>query len=1092
MIKRILLIIFGFLTYTAGHATQHTVTADDQFHFVPDTLYVMVGDTVNFDLEPIHNVVEVSQQTWIDGGTTSNGGFQLGFGSGSVVITEEKTYYYVCQPHVTLGMKGIIIAEAASMADEIYVAQVSGSQVALPLLSTGEGQIRAELTGTELVVTGSFDNLLGNYTASHIHVGLAGQNGGVEIPLMPTLDGDNKGGDYEAANNTFNLTGDQLMMLRNRQLYVNIHSNLHPGGEIRGQLVPEADKIYYLNLFGSNAVPPIMSDGHGALVLEVHDDTLVVTGSFADLNGDFTLNHLHRGLAGENGGVEIPLNAEVDGDLKGGVYQASQNTFIIGDTERNLLERRAMYANIHSTRNPSGEIRGQAHEYATAVFRAFLAGSNEMPPILSSGIGGLLFELDGDDLVVSGSFSGFSSDFNTAISGGAHIHTGLAGRNGSIVAPLDASLSPGNRMGTFEASDNQFQFTDIQVQQLFLRGFYANLHSMNNSGGEIRGQILPESQFFLHGFLTGTQHVDPVLTDGAGALIAEITGQRLVVSGSFDNLNSEFNPAIQGGAHLHFASAGSNGPIAIPLSVEMDDDMLGGLLLSLNNSMQISTGMRDTLKRRMAYGNIHTQDNPGGELRAQMLHESMAYFYASLSGTSQPNPVRSTGLGAVAAEWSAGTIFASGSFSNLSSDFNPAIAGGAHLHIGMPGMNGGIRFPLTSTPSSMRAGMFPVENNVFSPGSDFADTLRNRMVYANIHTMENPGGEIRGNLLPYAVSYFTTSASGTNAVNPVASNGFGALKLELAGDKLTLSGAFNGLESDYHATVGSHLHMEGPGANGGVVIPLNPTISPDMRSGVYRPGDNIYTLTATQRSALRSGMLYLNIHSTDIPSGELRGQVLPETNAFPMASTITAPASGADVMIEGDPDMPFTAQWDTATDPDGNPVVYIWQLDTTDTFDTPLINLNRGTNTEFTTTIGAVSTLLKDLGFQEGQTIKAYHRVLSSDGAVSTPSATDSVSLALGLVSGFDEALARDFRLNLYPVPANDWLTLHVNAETAAGAQIQLIDMGGRMVKNEVFSLNSGENNHRIEVRQLPAGAYFLQMLIDGKPLRAKKFNLQR
>jgi len=48
------------------------------------------------------------------------------------------------------------------------------------------------------------------------------------------------------------------------------------------------------------------------------------------------------------------------------------------------------------------------------------------------------------------------------------------------------------------------------------------------------------------------------------------------------------------------------------------------------------------------------------------------------------------------------------------------------------------------------------------------------------------------------------------------------------------------------------------------------------------------------------------------------------------------------------------------------------------------------------------------------------------------------------------------------------------------------------MVKNEVFSLNSGENNHRIEVQQLPAGAYFLQMLIDGKPLRARKLNLQR
>lgn len=1096
MIKKILLFFLSFLPFTVGYATQHTITADNNFNFVPDTLRVMVGDTVIFDIDGSHNAVEVSQQTWIDQGTTSNGGFQLPFGGGSVVITEEKTYYYVCTPHIALGMKGVIIAEGSSTADEVFVAQLSGNHEALPVLSTGEGRITAELTGNQLVVTGSFDNLLGDYNTnigSHIHTGLAGQNGGPEITLSPTLDGDLKGGAYEAVNNTFTLTEDQLTLLRNRRMYVNIHSTLYPTGEIRGQLVPDADKVYYLNLFGSNSVPPIMSDGHGAMVLEVHDDILVATGSFADLNDDFLTSHLHQALAGTNGGVVFPLNATIDGPVNSGEYLADDNTFIIDDTERDLLERRSIYANIHSESHPSGEIRGQAHEYATSVFRAFLAGSNEAPPILSGATGGLLFELDGDDLTVSGSFRGFSSDFNTNINGGAHIHLGMAGMNGSIVAPLNATLGNSNRMGTFEASDNQIQLLDAQVLQMLQRSYYANLHSVDNPSGEIRGQILPESQFFLHGFLTGTQHVDPVLTDATGAVIAEIMGNQVSVSGSFGNLSSDFNADAAGGAHLHLAPAGSNGSIGLPLSVDLANDLRSGIILPQNNIAQISNGLRDTMKRRMAYANIHTQDNPGGAIRAQMLHESMAYFYASLSGTSQPNPVRSTGQGAVAAEWSAGTIFASGSFSNLSSDFNPNVLGGAHLHIGLPGMNGGIRFPLTTVMgSSAREGMFSVADNIFAPGADFADTLRNRMVYANVHTTENTGGEIRGNLLPYSVSTFTTTALGINEVGPVASNAFGGLKLELSGDQLTVSGAFSGLQSDYNANVGSHLHMGAPGTNGSVAIPLNPTIGDDMRSGIYRPGDNVYTLTAGQRNALRSGMLYLNVHSTDIASGEIRGQVLPETNFFPTASAITAPASGAAVTIEGDPAAPFTAQWSEATDPDGNAVVYIWQLATDANFSTPLLTLSRGTSTEFTTDFGTVSSILQSVGVMEGQTVKVYHRVLSSDGAVSTPSPADSVNLTLGVVTSFDEALAQDFRLGLFPVPANDWLTVQINAESAAEAEVHLMDLSGRMVKNEVFALNRGENNHRIEVQQLPVGTYFLQMLIDGKPLRARKFHLQR
>jgi len=81
--------------------------------FSPDTIICDVGDTINFILGGYHNAVEVSNSTWLVGGTTSNSGFSFGYGAtGQFIPTNAQTYYYVCQPHVTSGMKGVIIANA--------------------------------------------------------------------------------------------------------------------------------------------------------------------------------------------------------------------------------------------------------------------------------------------------------------------------------------------------------------------------------------------------------------------------------------------------------------------------------------------------------------------------------------------------------------------------------------------------------------------------------------------------------------------------------------------------------------------------------------------------------------------------------------------------------------------------------------------------------------------------------------------------------------------------------------------------------------------------------------------------------------------
>lgn len=89
--------------------TQTYTVVSSGFTFSPATITVHAGDTIQFNLSSIHNAVEVSQATWNANGTTSNGGFSLPFGGGALVLVDTGTYYYVCQVHASMGMKGMII-----------------------------------------------------------------------------------------------------------------------------------------------------------------------------------------------------------------------------------------------------------------------------------------------------------------------------------------------------------------------------------------------------------------------------------------------------------------------------------------------------------------------------------------------------------------------------------------------------------------------------------------------------------------------------------------------------------------------------------------------------------------------------------------------------------------------------------------------------------------------------------------------------------------------------------------------------------------------------------------------------------------------
>jgi len=92
---------------------------------------------------------------------------------------------------------------------------------------TGNITIKADKTVTGTVKTTGIDG-----TMAHIHLAAAGKNGPPIITLV-------KGSDNEwKVPDGAKLTDDQYKSFKAGDLYVNVHSEAHPGGEIRAQLKP--------------------------------------------------------------------------------------------------------------------------------------------------------------------------------------------------------------------------------------------------------------------------------------------------------------------------------------------------------------------------------------------------------------------------------------------------------------------------------------------------------------------------------------------------------------------------------------------------------------------------------------------------------------------------------------------------------------------------------------------------------------------------------------------------------------------------------------------------------------------------------------
>ena len=113
-----------------------------------------------------------------------------------------------------------VVSATLTGAQEVPPADPDGSGTFVGRINTGLGTLCYTLTATNIEPA----------AAAHIHIGLAGNNGGVVIPLIAPTSGSSSG--------CASADRDLLKSIRENPslFYVNVHNSTYPGGAIRGQL----------------------------------------------------------------------------------------------------------------------------------------------------------------------------------------------------------------------------------------------------------------------------------------------------------------------------------------------------------------------------------------------------------------------------------------------------------------------------------------------------------------------------------------------------------------------------------------------------------------------------------------------------------------------------------------------------------------------------------------------------------------------------------------------------------------------------------------------------------------------------------------
>jgi hypothetical protein len=133
----------------------------------------------------------------------------------------------------------------------------------------------------------------------------------------------------------------------------------------------------------------------------------------------------------------------------------------------------------------------------------------------------------------------------------------------------------------------------------------------------------------------------------------------------------------------------------------------------------------------------------------------------------------------------------------------------------------------------------------------------------------------------HAIRVFRAALTGEQQVPAVQTGGIGAAAFEVARDRRSIG--FQLAAKDLSSEItGAHIHLGAAGSNGPVVVELVMSTGVSgtafFTSGRLTPADQVGPLAGQPDfgqliAAMSGGSAYVNVHTSDFPAGEVRGQV---------------------------------------------------------------------------------------------------------------------------------------------------------------------------------------------------------------------------
>lgn len=479
------------------------------------------------------------------------------------------------------------------------------------------------------------------------------------------------------------------------------------------------------------------------------------------------------------------------------------------------------------------------------LLSARMNGGQEVPAVTTNAVGVTAFSLNStrDTLCVKMTVTGLSGAIT-----GAHIHMAPAGSSGPVLFDVTPYISGTSAAFTLTGSD----LTPALLSGYLKGSMYINVHTGANPNGEIRGQIIPETDMQFIADLNGAQQTPPVITNpfGLGTFALSKHQGKLLIRVVTDGLSG----AIMG-AHLHMGAIGVSGPVVVDLTANIS----GNTVIASIDPTAILT---DLLAGNI-YINLHTAANPNGEIRGQLLRDNKIAFDALMNGAQEAPPVTTTAIGL--ANLKLNTTLDTLTYDIVLNGL-AAPASGAHIHMGTVGNAGPVIYDMTAGINGNR--ITGMATGATLTNSFLSDLLKGNF-YVNVHNSVNPNGEIRGQVYRLLREGYTVTMNGAQQTPPVITAAMGTTVVSVDRNQTDLHfmTVADGLNPN-----GVHFHNGAEGQSGPVIYDLTPQFMNNGAFGYWKSTDATPFTTANSLM-FRNDSAYINLHTTANPNGEIRGQV---------------------------------------------------------------------------------------------------------------------------------------------------------------------------------------------------------------------------